>query len=248
MKWEEATVPDKNSRRFAEINERRRRVRELVDTHCLQTGDSLSAISRSVNMSRTWLQSWLSSEKPTDLKFHLAEALALRIGVSLDYLLHGDEAKQVKGYVPNANTAPMNRLPSAIARDVPVLGAATCSKDGAMIIESDNPIEYLGRPIGAQSVNQLYAIYVHGDSMQPRFLEGELVFVAPRPARRGDYVVVQATDSKGMRVAYLKQFNGRTDDGSVELEQLYPPTTIRIPADRVLSVHLVLSNNDLYRG
>lgn len=241
-------MPDKNAERIAEINERRRRIRELIDAHCMHTGDSRSSISKSLNMSRSWLQSWLTSEKPTDLKYHLAEALAQRIGVSLGYLLHGEQAKQVKGYVPNAKSLPMNRPPSIIARDVPVLGAALCSEDGGMIIESDNPIEYLSRPIGAQSVNQLYAMYVHGDSMQPRFLEGELVFVAPRPPRRGDYAVVQAADGKGFRVAYLKQFNGRGEDGSIELEQLCPPTTIRIPADRVLSVHLVLSNNDLYRG
>ena len=95
---------------------------------------------------------------------------------------------------------------------------------------------------------QLYAIYVTGDSMSPRFEHGDLVYVAPRPTRRGDYVVVQATDASGNRIAYLKRYIGKTANDAIELEQFNPARKFTVPASDVISIHRALTNADLYLG
>lgn len=240
-----------NSRRqqLAEIDARRKRVAALVQSHCDRTGDSLSSISLALGMSRTWLQAWLNSDKPTDMKIHLLRELAQRTGADFEELMHGDGDKRVREYLPpNGRSGPVVRGMASGPRDVPVLGTASCSVRGAMQLQSDTPIEFVSRPVGVATIAQLYALYVTGESMSPRFEHGELVYVAPRPVRKGDYVVVQATDASGDRIAYLKRYLGRTADDGISLEQFNPAGTLTVPARDLIAIHRILTNADLYLG
>ncbi len=247
-----ADMADRNTSRgrsqIAEIEARRRRVADLVRAHCDRTGDSLSSMSLSLGMSRTWLQSWLNSDKPTDMKIHLLRELAQKTGADFEQLMQGGGNNGLEEYLPNVRPAPSVRGAASGARDVPVLGTASCSVQGAMQLQSDSPIEFVSRPVGVATMAQLYAIYVTGDSMSPRFEHGDLVYVAPRPTRRGDYVVVQATDASGNRIAYLKRYIGKTANDAIELEQFNPARKFTVPASDVISIHRALTNADLYLG
>ncbi len=105
----------------------------------------------------------------------------------------------------------------------------------------------MARPAALSGSRQLYAIYVSGSSMAPMHGHGELRFVDPaRPARPGDTVVVQTRPSSETGgETLLKIFVGRKDDKTV-LRQLNPEATVEIPNRHVVSVHRVLTTNELF--
>lgn len=131
-------------------------------------------------------------------------------------------------------------------QDVPVLGTAAGSLEGAFQLEQGLPIDHVRRPPGIATAVDVYAIYVAGDSMVPRFDEGELIYVSgKRPARPGDYVVVQTSEEDGEVTAWCKRLV-RRDTKAVVVEQFNPPKTFEISAKAAIAVHRVLTTNDLF--
>ena len=97
------------------------------------------------------------------------------------------------------------------------------------------------------SVNNAYAVFVSGDSMEPRYLPGETVYVHPgKPVRKGHFVVVQIagdTDDAPPR-GFVKKFVGWIGSRLV-LEQYNPPGEIEFDKADVISVHrIVLAGED----
>lgn len=131
-------------------------------------------------------------------------------------------------------------------QDIPVMGSAAGSLDGAFQLQSGQPIDHVRRPPGVASAVDVYALYVVGVSMSPRFDEGELVYVsANRPARPGDYVVVQTSEDDGEITAWCKRLV-RRDADKVVLEQFNPPKTFEVSSKAAVAVHRVLTINDLF--
>ena len=93
--------------------------------------------------------------------------------------------------------------------------------------------------------SDIYSIYVEGDSMADRFLPGDLVYAHPhRKINIGDYVIVQQQTGDGQTEAYIKKLKRRTAS-KVVLEQTNPPETLEMPEKSILSMHLILTMNDL---
>lgn len=135
----------------------------------------------------------------------------------------------------------------ALPHDVPVLGTAAGSHaEGAFQLDSA-PIDYVRRPPGLVNARDIYALYIVGDSMEPKYSAGDLVFVHPgRPARIGDAVVVQfvrgaQSDVQAM-VAALHKHAGT----EVELQKYNPPAIISLTGCEVHAIHRILTNNDLF--
>src|SRR5438034_5064563 len=118
---------------------------------------------------------------------------------------------------------------------IPIRSAARGGGDQEMFLE-DGPIGYPARPSNLSGVRGAYAIYMVGDSMEPRYQPGWLLHVNPfKPPTRGRDVVVY---KKGQAVL-IKQFVGWEGDVLV-LRQLNPPDTLRIPREQVNECHLVV--------
>ena len=101
---------------------------------------------------------------------------------------------------------------------------------------SNDPIGYTPRPANLSGVREAYAIYMVGDSMEPRYEQSWLLHVNPfKPPTRGRDVVVY----KRGNVVLIKQFVGWEGDTLV-LRQLNPPETLRIPRGEVRECHLVV--------
>ena len=99
------------------------------------------------------------------------------------------------------------------------------------------------RPTVLSNVKDAYAIYVVGDSMEPRYYGGELAFINPqKPINRGSFVVVQY-DNKGERNYIIKQFIKKTSEYIVLL-QLNPEKEMEIGINLVYSVHRVVGSID----
>ena len=107
---------------------------------------------------------------------------------------------------------------SGAGRAIPIVGMARAGAHGFF--------DDAGFPVGAEETvrfpglgdEKVYALEIHGDSMQPVFRAGDVVVVQPgAPVRRGDRVIVRTREGEVM----AKQL-GRRNDQIVELISLNP--------------------------
>jgi phage repressor protein C with HTH and peptisase S24 domain len=139
-----------------------------------------------------------------------------------------------RGRPPTVSSGGLPRL----ADSIPIRSAARGGRDQAMFLE-DGPIGYTARPSNLSGVRAAYAIYMVGDSMEPRYEPGWLLHVNPfKPPTRGRDVVVY---KKGQAVL-IKQFVGWEGDTLV-LRQLNPAETLRIPRPEIEEFHLVVGTD-----
>lgn len=125
--------------------------------------------------------------------------------------------------------------------------------DGKFILNGNRVMDVLCPPmlIGVQGA---YGVFVHGNSMKPRYREGEAVFVNPHlPIRQEDYAVVQlAGDFDGdTHAGFVKQFISRNSRELV-MAQHQPPEVaepepysenrflLRFPREKVIAVHRIV--------
>lgn len=84
-------------------------------------------------------------------------------------------------------------------------------------------------------VKEAYAVYMVGDSMQPRYRAGWLLYVNPfKPYRTGRDVVVYKVNG----AVLVKEFV-RANDAEIIVQSLNPPTEIVIPREQVREIHLI---------
>jgi phage repressor protein C with HTH and peptisase S24 domain len=170
-----------------------------------------------------------------------AVKIAEFLRVNPDEILRHAVAGTESPGVVELTRAPRGRPPSAtlsrmLSPDViPIRSAGRGGTDQAMFLQ-DGPIGYTSRPFNLRGVREAYAIYMVGDSMQPRYEQGWLLHVNPfKPPRRGRDVVVSKRDQSVL----IKQFVGWEGDTLV-LRQFNPPDTLRVPRAEVQDCHLVV--------
>lgn len=123
------------------------------------------------------------------------------------------------------------------ARDLPIQGRARSGEDSYHFENGAQALAFTYRPMELYNVRDAYAVYVHGDSMHPRFKHGELVYVDPhRPAAPGDDVVIQLKNDQG----FIKELVRRTAR-AVICKQFNPAGEVEYLAAEVRSVHLIIT-------
>lgn len=134
---------------------------------------------------------------------------------------------------------------SSRGTDVPVYGTVAGSVIGQIAMSSE-PTSWLLRPPGLMPKERVYALVVRGVSMEPRYREGDLVFVAPdRPRRAGDIVVVQTRNHDGADIQASIKEMARENVREVVARQYNPPAELAIRRATILAVHRVLTLNEL---
>lgn len=185
--------------------------------------------------------------------------LAKLFGVSVEDLgadeINGkSEEKSLAKEPPAINIAQRRpfraaNLPAQDARDwpqnVPVMGTGSAGRSGDFALNGEI-VEYVKRPPGIATANQVFAIWVSGDSMFPRFSNGELVYVHPgRHPRAGDDVLIEmAEEPDGTRPAFVKRYVKQTATELV-VEQFNPPDRITLALTVVTSIFKILTLAEL---
>ncbi len=124
-------------------------------------------------------------------------------------------------------------------RDLPIMGAVRGGTDGFYFNEGE-PKEYIRRPPLLEGVANAFALYVDGDSMEPRYFAGEILYVNPnRPVTKGCFVAVELADGQGL----IKQFL-RRDDHQVLLRQFNPSKEIPIAAGQVKHIYRITASGE----
>lgn len=123
---------------------------------------------------------------------------------------------------------------------IPVYGSAVGGIDGEFALNGSFLYEVLAPP-SLSPVSGAYAAQVSGDSMEPRYFDGEVVFIDPtRRVKRGDFVVAQIIlEEEGTKLAYIKRFV-RHNAEELVLEQYNPPKQLKFKHENVHSVHFVV--------
>lgn len=125
------------------------------------------------------------------------------------------------------------------AKTLPVLGRAQGGSEGNLVIE-DNPIDWTFRPADLQGVNDAFSVFVSGDSMLPKYKNGDLAYVHPgKMLRKNRFVLVETVEHKG----FIKQFVGWSDDKLI-VRQFNPAKDIVIEKEKILRVMMVIGSLD----
>lgn len=200
-------------------------------------GRSHKTISLAAGLGQNYVQQMIHKSQPPKLPTldKLLEVLGPEVAVRV---------RPTSGPVTEYRESDI-RLPTGMARDVPVLGTAAGSdfERGAFQITTD-PVDYVRRPPGLLQARDVYALYVEGSSMEPRFEPGELIFINPnRPVRIGDYVVIQEPIADGEMRGFVKLLQKRTAEW-VTVKQFNPPAEMQFRAEGLV-LHRVMSMADL---
>lgn len=130
---------------------------------------------------------------------------------------------------------PLERLDPADL--IPIRSAARGGEDQEMFL-GDGPLGHTPRPHSLLGVRGAYAIYMLGDSMEPRYFQGWLLHVNPvKPPAKGRDVIV----TKKNNAVLIKEFVS-WDRAHLVLRQLNPSDSplIRVPVAEVVDCHLVV--------
>lgn len=122
---------------------------------------------------------------------------------------------------------------------IKVYGQAVGGVDGEFDMNGSVLYEVMAPPI-LSDVRGAYGVQVAGDSMYPRYEDGEVCFVDPhRRVKKGDYVIVQIRhEEHGPLLAYVKKFV-RHNAEELVLSQFNPEKELRFPANHVVTVHYI---------
>ncbi len=130
--------------------------------------------------------------------------------------------------------------------DLPVLGTAVGGQDGFFDLNGQVK-DYIERPQQLFGIAEAYAIYIEEESMVPRYMPGEVVYVHPgRPLTMGCFVVIQLRPDKegDPPKALIKQLIRRTS-AKITLSQLNPGRELEFNTRDVVSMHRVVWAGEL---
>lgn len=183
-------------------------------------------------------------------KQEAVERYAAAFRVPVAWLLLGEPTlvePATRDAPPTARRAPFDPpRRTANNRDIPVYGVAACGSDGGFQMNGE-VVDRVQRPPALINVPKAFGIFVIGTSMEPRYAEGDLLFVNPsRPPGIGDDVLIELHGAHGEPgPTYVKTLERRTSSG-VLCRQHNPPLTISYDAGMIRSMYRIMRNNDLY--
>lgn len=127
--------------------------------------------------------------------------------------------------------------PPAIAdRDPTGATLPVLSESGALLAR-------VKAPPSLAEVKGAYAVYVRDGSMEPRYFEGDTVYINPvQPPRLNDFVILRLTNGNSL----IRRLIDRDGTG-VRVELYNPPGTPRIDRAEVTEIHRILNSDELWR-
>ncbi len=224
--------------------------RRLVAERIAELGLDMANLSRELGHNHAYLQQYVRYAIPRRLNEEDRHRLAALLQVDQLALKPGGDAEPLDRYAPgDVRNAPGVRLAGGALRpeNVPVRGTVRGGQGGAFELNIGEPIDYVRRPLSLIGKGEIYALHVESDSMAPRYEPGEIILVwAQRPALIGRDVVVQLRpEAEGDNPrAYLKRLTRRNDKELI-LEQFNPKKTMSLKMKDVLSVHMVLTRDEM---
>lgn len=212
---------------------------------------SAAAVSRRATGSPDTIRSWMNNPERSPRVDTLAK-IAAELQTTPEWLL--GRTGKADADIPDTprtasktEAAPTLPARASMPADIEVLGTAAGSLlSGAFQIEG--VIDYVRRPPALAGARDIYALYIEGSSMEPRYFPGDLVYVNPhKPPRIGDVVIVQEVNGDPNVITASIGVLHKRGNGAVVLAKYNPPDSqFTIAGDRVAAIHRVLTTNELF--
>ena len=187
-------------------------------------------LAKAVGKTRNAVAQWESGAahpRPNTL-----EDIAGALNVSLEWLLVGDK---------DAGECDSQQISDRPAiKLIPVYGQAVAGINGEFAFDGKKLFE-VPCPPQLLNVENAYGVEVAGDTMSPRYEDGEIVYIdTVRRVKKGDYVVAQIMmkEEDSFPTAFIKRFI-RHDEQELVLTQLNPAKELVFPHQCVVSVHYI---------
>lgn len=128
---------------------------------------------------------------------------------------------------------------------IPVYGTAMGGPDGRFELNGQ-VVDRVAAPPGLRGTKDAYAVYVAGSSMEPRYFEGETVYLHPtKPVRQGDFVLLQLKPKvDGEPYEGLVKRLVSKGSAKVVVEQYNPPMKIEFAADEIRAIHRIVMGGE----
>jgi phage repressor protein C with HTH and peptisase S24 domain len=186
-------------------------------------------------------------ERGQGIKRENLELVARKFEVSFEWLASGRGAMAFPS-IPTS-VEPVNaQIAGKVSGGgvaIPLYGQAVGGVDGEFVLNDGTRLADIVAPPVLAGIEGAYAVSVSGESMEPRYFDGEVVFVHPkRRAVRGDFVVAQIHNpNEGPPLAYVKRLV-RFNEGGLVLEQFNPTKELRFEYRAVISVHVIVMGGE----
>ncbi|WP_295735618.1 helix-turn-helix transcriptional regulator [uncultured Bartonella sp.] len=187
-------------------------------------------LARAVGKTRNAVAQWESGA--THPRPNTLEDIAGALNVSLEWLLVGDKD------VGECDSRQISDRPAI--KLIPVYGQAVAGINGEFAFDGKKLFE-VPCPPQLLNVKNAYGVEVAGDTMSPRYEDGEIVYIDTlRRVKKGDYVVAQIMmrEEDSFPTAFIKRFI-RHNEKELVLTQLNPANELVFPHQHVLSVHYI---------
>tara|TARA_R100001224_G_scaffold2153_1_gene1507 strand:+ start:776 stop:1405 length:630 start_codon:yes stop_codon:yes gene_type:complete len=209
-------------------------MRNNIKKLCAEHDMSISELARRIKMQPHTLRRYTrvrpDGNQEAQPSVKIAQAIADALQVQIDKVMGVDLG--------------LNQRTGTRGVKMPLYGAVQGGEVGFDITDVDQPIDTIDTPSWLESVQDAYAVFVTGNSMEPRYMAREVVYVHPhRPYRENDYVVVQLS-ANGSTHAIVKRFVELTETHIV-LRQHNPDREIKHPRENVVAVHTIVGT---YQG
>jgi phage repressor protein C with HTH and peptisase S24 domain len=198
-----------------------------------------------IGVSRGAVGNW-ERDKPVGRKS--IERICHEFDLSIEWVLTG------KGEAKASETPPQSAPNAVIASNIsfeghvkiPLYGHAVGGLDGEFMLNG-NKLDDITAPPALTNVRGAYAVTVAGDSMEPRYEDGETLFIDPhKRVSRGDYVVAQVQlEENGPVYAYIKKFV-KHNAKELVLSQFNPQKDLTFPHECVVSVDFVVMGGRIF--
>lgn len=205
---------------------------------------SASAAANALSMTASTYRAHENGQN--DFDFDFATKYAKRFGVDPMWLFAGIDkptddtnvARVLRPVLDSPNARVLDKI-SGLGRKIPVYGQAVGGVDGEFEMNGNILYEVMAPP-SISHIQGAYAVQVAGESMYPRYDDGEVAFIDPkRRLKKGDYIVAQIQlEENGPLLAYVKKFI-RHNAVELVLEQFNPPKELRFPSECVRTVHFI---------
>lgn len=221
-------------------------IRKFILATAVDRGLDLKELSTKLGKNHAYMHQFIHRGVPKKLHPDDRAILSVLLGVPENVLGAPANVAVQDGFplqtaFPNANVTGQKL---EVGPTVPLYGSAVGGVDGQFEFNG-NILDRVKAPASLFGVKDAYAVLVAGDSMEPRYEDGETVFANPlRRPTRNDYVVAQIrTEENGSPQAYIKKLV-RWNSEKLVLSQFNPVKELEFDGKLVESVHYVLRSGE----
>ncbi|KZK82997.1 Helix-turn-helix domain protein [Pseudovibrio sp. Ad13] len=174
-------------------------------------------------------------------KAEAIERYARFFGVSLTWLMFGKDLAPTEPEQARP-TAKQHKIASLLTPfTVPVYGSIS-GRDEDYLEATGEALDQIGAPGSLMGIEGAFALYMPGSSMEPRYHEGETLFVNPKKLPRpGEYTAV-LHEKQGIPVWQVGRYE-RVESGFRVLSR-YNGSELRIPTDEIRAMHKIIATGE----